>query len=102
MSTESDKCPHCGEIFGDAGDWGRNGEHYCIDCWPGYNLCKACADYRCEHIIPDAEDLKDEEFTSCHCGNKECRTGFMEGSTRRIVNRKEWEAIVKSWEKSGS
>jgi hypothetical protein len=64
MSIESDKCPHCGEIFGEAGDWGRNEEHYCIDCWPGYDLCKACEDYRCEHAIPDAEDLKDEEFTS--------------------------------------
>jgi len=72
-------------------------EGYCIDCWPGYDLCKACGDYRCEHFVPTVDDLDDLEFTSCHCGNKECRTGFVEGSTERIVNQKEFDALLKHW-----
>ncbi len=89
-------CPKCGETFGEAGDW--NGVY--IDCWPGYDLCKACNDYRCEHFIaPTEEDLKDPEFTSCHCGNQECRAGFVEGSTHRIITRKEFKTLVASWEK---
>ena len=101
MPTESDKCPHCNDVYGETGDWGRDGEHYCIDCWPGYNLCKACGDYRCEHIIPTEEDLKDKEFTSCHCENSECRAGFVEGSKDRIVNRREFDTLIKSWGHEG-
>lgn len=86
-----DKCNKCGEPV----DWI---DGYCIDCWPGYNLCKACDDYRCEHVTPAPEDLLDPEFTSCHCGNIECRAGFVEGSTNRIVNKKEFAEIRKSWE----
>lgn len=97
MPIESEKCPHCNEAFGEAGDWGRDGEHYCIDCWPGYDLCKACGDYRCEHLTLTEEDLKDDELTSCHCGNVECRAGFVEGSTQRVMNRKEFNALLKSW-----
>lgn len=88
-----ENCPKCGEPFGET-SW----DGVCIDCWPGYNLCKACEDYRCEHIIPTDEDLKDPEFTSCHCENPDCRTGFVEGSDQRVVTRKEFDAIKKSWE----
>jgi hypothetical protein len=87
-------CPKCGELFGETSAW----DGVCIDCWPGYNLCKACDDYRCEHIVPTPEDLKNPEFRSCGCGSDECRTGFVEGSTNRIVNRKEFSDLRNSWD----
>lgn len=94
---QEELCPHCAEEYGESGDWGQDGEHYCIDCWPGYNLCKSCGDYRCEHLVPMPEDLKDPEYFSCYCGNEDCKYGFIEGSDRRIVNRKEWKEILQSW-----
>lgn len=72
------------------------GEH-CLDCWPGYELCKACGDYRCEHLLLDAEDLTDPEMTSCHCGNLECRAAFIEGSENRIINQAEFIALRQQW-----
>lgn len=83
------KCKVCGEPE----DWGG----YCTDCWPGYNLCLACNDYRCEHLVPTENDINDPEYTSCHCENQECRTGFVEGSTRRVVTKKEFAELIKSW-----
>lgn len=91
-----ENCPKCGEMFGESGSW----DGVCVDCWPGYDLCKACNDYRCEHLIADENDLKDAEFTSCHCGNQECRTGFVEGSTNHIITRKQFADLRKTWEKS--
>jgi hypothetical protein len=46
-------CPHCNEPFDESGDWGKGEDHYCIDCWPGYDLCadSNCGHYRCEHNI---------------------------------------------------
>jgi hypothetical protein len=93
----AENCPKCGEPFGETGEWG---DGVCIDCWPGYDLCKVCEDYRCEHLIPTPENLADPEFTSCHCENPGCRAGFVEGSTSRIVTRKEFEAIKESWKKA--
>jgi hypothetical protein len=93
IEYDSRRCSKCGEDFGTGLDW----DGVCIDCWPGYDLCLACDDYRCEHIIPIAENLSDPEFTSCHCHNTGCRAGFVEGSTSRIVTRKQFEEIKKSW-----
>jgi len=73
-------------------------DEYCIDCWPGYDLCKACGDYLCEHIHPDPEDLADPEFFSCHCRNVECKHGFIEGSDQRIMTQAEFRELQKSWE----
>ena len=69
----------------------------CGDHWPGYNLCKVCEDYRCEHIAPTEEDLKDPDFYSCHCESPGCREGFVEGSTSRIVTAAEFRALRRSW-----
>jgi hypothetical protein len=97
MSIEqpaTELCPKCGEPYGETSSW----DGVCIDCWPGYDLCKACDHYRCEHIVPIAEDLADPEFRSCGpCGYTGCREGFVEGSTNRIVTRKEFAALVESW-----
>jgi len=70
---------------------------FCGDHEPGYNLCKACDDYRCEHISPTEEDLKDPEFFSCHCENAECRAGFVEGSDRKIVSLAMGRKLMRSW-----
>ena len=72
----ADECPKCGEEFGEAGGWDGG---VCINCWSGYDPCKACNDYRCEHLVPYADDLKDPGYRSCHCGHDGCRAGFVEG-----------------------
>jgi hypothetical protein len=96
MNEEDDlKCTKCGaeeQWFGE----------YCLDCWPGYDLCKACRDYRCEHFVPDPSDLDDPEFTSCHCENKECREGFIEGSEYRIITQAEFSELQRQWREEES
>lgn len=86
MEDESEheyKCTLCQE----PGGYGWGEKDYCIDCWPGYNLCKQCGDYRVEHIGDYCEG-------ECHC----VCPSFEEGSTERIVNSKEFAALVKIWE----
>lgn len=76
-------CPKCAESMEHSLDG-----MVCYDCWPGYNLCadERCDHYRCEHF--------DEG-----CGNADCPcAGFVEGSTRRVMTTKEFEALKKSWE----
>lgn len=92
----AEPCTKCAKYVG---SWEWFGKVFCIDCWPGYDLCKACNDYRCEHLIPDAQDLIDPNFRSCHCRNRKCAKGFVEGSTRRIVTQAEFAKLIERWRK---
>lgn len=84
--SKCDRCPKCNEPFGESGELGG----VCTDCWPGYNLCnnQLCDHYRCEHAMDD---------NSCMNSDCECQ-GFVEGSSRHIITRKEFAALRKSWE----
>lgn len=77
-------CPTCKDVES-PGCLGWDGVYYCNDCWPGYNMCanEDCTDYRVEHCADG----------SCHCG---CM-GFVEGSTRRVINYREFRELKKSW-----
>lgn len=68
-----------------------NFDGYCLDHWPGYNLCadENCEHYRCEH--GDRADWKE-------CGNAGCPCkAFVEGSTNRVINQVEWKELRDSW-----
>jgi hypothetical protein len=69
----------------------------CSDHWSGYDLCKACGDYRCEHMTVQGNELSDPEWFSCHCENFGCREGFVEGSTRRVISLAEFRALRRTW-----
>lgn len=74
----ADKCQKCGEAFGEAGDW----DGYCIDCWPGYDLCAnpLCRHYRCEHGLgvltavwaKDPADVGSQMDLGQGCANADC------------------------------
>ena len=70
---------------------------YCYDCWPRYDLCAACTDYRCEHMPMTKEDLENPESFSCHCEHPDCRAGFVEGNKDRVVHRRIFEAMTEAW-----